>query len=437
MHAEQFDLVYCEGWDAAAHAIAGPIPSSEARRRDTAGSQYAVLVFAGGTPRVLVEVAWRHHSCVVWRFDDQARRVLKRDFRRVSAEQMQLVEEIEWAYAEPSQPEFGTDVPRRVVQTRSGGDVLVTTDQGQTTMDVPLSTLTRDVPPFGDWRFLLFADDVKGKAVNAEASPADDPFALLAELSTATNVWRMEPVLPQRASGVRLVERFPPPADVAATSATGPTWSPPQPMRPDPRVLELTGPPQPMLLRGERLVVESHVAGHLRLPTGEVVACAPDDYFLAKRMPYTVTVQPGTYEFVLRVARGTETLSMDPRVAAAGIVVSEERPVSWELAVLPGEDPRLLRDGDAYCFSVEGGMACFMDAAAIRGLVAMYRENDDPLQESQVAGVRVAIADEQESGANVVAFASGWGDGCYPVWLGRTAGGDVACFVADMRLFAE
>jgi hypothetical protein len=31
-------------------------------------------------------------------------------------------------------------------------------------------------------------------------------------------------------------------------------------------------------------------------------------------------------------------------------------------------------------------------------------------------------------------FQSGWGDGAYPVSVGRTAAGDVACFVADMLL---
>ena len=30
---------------------------------------------------------------------------------------------------------------------------------------------------------------------------------------------------------------------------------------------------------------------------------------------------------------------------------------------------------------------------------------------------------------------SGWGDGSYPVWIGRTAAGDIACFVADLLTF--
>jgi len=35
----------------------------------------------------------------------------------------------------------------------------------------------------------------------------------------------------------------------------------------------------------------------------------------------------------------------------------------------------------------------------------------------------------------VVAWASGWGDGAYPTWIGRDSSGEIACFVADMLLF--
>lgn len=44
---------------------------------------------------------------------------------------------------------------------------------------------------------------------------------------------------------------------------------------------------------------------------------------------------------------------------------------------------------------------------------------------------------DPESGANLIAFHSGWGDGSYPVWIGRSADGQVACFVADMLLLSD
>jgi hypothetical protein len=44
---------------------------------------------------------------------------------------------------------------------------------------------------------------------------------------------------------------------------------------------------------------------------------------------------------------------------------------------------------------------------------------------------------DPESGANLIASHSGWGDGSYPVWIGRSADGEVACFVADMLLLSD
>ncbi|MFL6125580.1 DUF4241 domain-containing protein [Actinophytocola sp.] len=440
MQVEQFDMVYCEGWDPEARAIAGPIRPAEARRRDDAGEEYAILVLGGSRPRALIEISWRHYSCVVWGFDDNVRRVLKRDFRRLDEQRVLfLVEETEWNYPEPAQPEFGSEAPRQVARTRlgsSGNQVLISTEQGQRSVDASRAALTRVAPSFGEWLHLLVEDDAGRETGAMRMPPADDPLAQLAALSGQEVMWRMKPVLPGDGSGSRLVERFPPPLGVATKPATGPNWSPPRPMQPDARILDLTRPQQEVLLRDERLLVESHRAGLLRLPTGRVVACAPDDYFLAERQPFTVAVPPGNYDLVLRVARGSDELGFDPRVAAAGIAIGEERAVTWELALLPGEDPRLLRDGEAYCFGVDGGTACFMDAAAVHRVAGMYREDDHPLRDGEVAGVRTAGVDEPESGANVLAFESGWGDGCYPVWIGRTESGDVVSFVADMRLFA-
>lgn len=44
---------------------------------------------------------------------------------------------------------------------------------------------------------------------------------------------------------------------------------------------------------------------------------------------------------------------------------------------------------------------------------------------------------DPDSGANLIAFSTGWGDGCYPTWIGRSASGDIACFVADMHVLGD
>jgi Protein of unknown function (DUF4241) len=39
-------------------------------------------------------------------------------------------------------------------------------------------------------------------------------------------------------------------------------------------------------------------------------------------------------------------------------------------------------------------------------------------------------------GVNAIAFNTGWGDGSYPVWIGRTRDGGVGCFILDMLMLA-
>ncbi|HEX9039494.1 MAG TPA: DUF4241 domain-containing protein [Trebonia sp.] len=48
-----------------------------------------------------------------------------------------------------------------------------------------------------------------------------------------------------------------------------------------------------------------------------------------------------------------------------------------------------------------------------------------------------APASDPGSSANLIAYHSGRGDGSYPVWIGRSADGEVACFLADMQLMPD
>jgi Protein of unknown function (DUF4241) len=44
---------------------------------------------------------------------------------------------------------------------------------------------------------------------------------------------------------------------------------------------------------------------------------------------------------------------------------------------------------------------------------------------------------DEAKGLNVIMFDCGLGAGAYPVWLGRTAAGEPACFVADLELLSH
>jgi len=95
-------------------------------------------------------------------------------------------------------------------------------------------------------------------------------------------------------------------------------------------------------------------AGTLRMPSGRLAGTDPawiDD----RDQPFTVTVPPGEYPVRLSVVRFADNPE-HRRVAAAKLVICDEPAQSWEIALLPGQDPRTLMDEHFYGFGVDAGM---------------------------------------------------------------------------------
>ncbi|MFJ5708019.1 DUF4241 domain-containing protein [Streptomyces sp. NPDC093105] len=383
-------------------------------------------------PRVLLEIAWHSHACTVWGFDDSARRKLRHDIRQLPEGNLILVQETEWLYTTEDQTEFDSTVPTRVSQlqkNRPAGGMMVITQDARSSASAPLADLTFDAPVFGDWKALA------SMGIQS-AGPSDTPDTLhdfhvtLSDLPGAE--WRPKQPLSQDLLSFALVERNPPSAPVAATRRIRPPWHPPQPLQPDPRILAISPSPRPTSLHGRQVLLESHPVANLRLPSGRIIACDPDDYFLAERTPFTTAVPPGSYPVYLNIVDAPEARGMSPRVASAGLAIREEQATSWELALLPGQDPRLLLDGETYGFGVDSGTACFMDAATHQSIsVGDLPERD----EQEMNGVHVSFLGDPTIGADLIAYDSGWGDGRYPVWIGRGADRGVTAIVADMLLF--
>ena len=103
-------------------------------------------------------------------------------------------------------------------------------------------------------------------------------------------------------------------------------------------------------------------------------------------------------------------------------------------------------------YGVETGTGCFLDADT-RALL-LHRGNFDAWLDAYDAYIDDALMDAMEksnelscgwadlvidtdTGANLVAFSSGWGDGGYVTYIGHEANGDVACFTTDFSLLRE
>lgn len=200
-------------------------------------------------------------------------------------------------------------------------------------------------------------------------------------------------------------------------------WHPPRPRQPGP--LDLLFRPGTRLeagLNGDRAVpgfggtvtVEVSQIGTLRMPSGALIACDPGylhehpgkvvqtyDY-RQSHDSFTETVPPGEYPVML--SRFRWLAGNGPRVAAAKVWVSDGRVASWEMALRPGEDLRTLRDNEYFGFGVDGGTGCFYDASSAAALAPLAEE----FVLSEV-GEMAAELTEEKSGANLIAFESGWG----------------------------
>jgi hypothetical protein len=187
------------------------------------------------------------------------------------------------------------------------------------------------------------------------------------------------------------------------------------------------------------------------------------------------------------------------RVACAAVRFKQTQVERWEMALRPGWDPSTIKPGYHLGYGVDGGNGCFVDECAVARLPgdqpafqeafqrahanlwaayqtasqeaqanpseAMRRTVTNPrYQESQyemfrayqamvppglgeVLGdvfnpdrvrqpARSAVLDP-ETGANIVAFSSGDGDGCYASYFGLAADGSAACLVTDFGLLVR
>ncbi len=387
---EALRVVYCEGWDPDRRVISGRLPVAVARERDRAGEQYAFCLIHDDRVVTAAEIAWAAGFARWWFLDDVGRRRRMAEYRVLDG-RLFLLRSREWTYSGAGQAEFADDCgfveasnspdgrSRRVAEPdgKRGGS-------RHEWHEVDPAGFFRDVPEFSDWAAISEA----GAAELVEEDPV--------EQESAEPPWR--PSAAMRPEGIEAAFR------------PGLRWRLPH--------------------GGDTVVVEVVDGGTVRMPSGRVVAADPS--YVDGGRPFTATIAPGDYRVELSVVR----FAAEPdhaRVAAAKLVVSSVPVTSWELALSEGQNALLLGDGEYYGFGVDAGVGCFVDAAACAALAELAEESEEAQELLMTPmGPKTAVLTEPVSGATLVAYHSGWGDGSYPVWIGRTADGEIACFVADM-----
>jgi hypothetical protein len=184
--------------------------------------------------------------------------------------------------------------------------------------------------------------------------------------------------------------------------------------------------------------------GELVLPSGRIIATDP--CYLTRlddTPPFVRSVSPGRYPVWLALARKGSDALWAERVACMVLQLSDGPPVQWEPALRPSERLVELPPGHCYGHGVDSGNACFVDTAAIAGLDPAMRRAlyaDGVVGAYERAGWRtrfVHVPIPGSSAANLIACASGYGDGFYPSWWGIEETGDACALATDFFVLVE
>jgi hypothetical protein len=163
--------------------------------------------------------------------------------------------------------------------------------------------------------------------------------------------------------------------------------------------------------------------GDLIVPSKRMAGGDPN--FLKDLRPFDLKIDLRSAPVVLTLARYPDG---DERIAAARIELAPGHPHQWREA---GE------------FGVDSGVACFLDAAAatklnrlslstlVRHQDALHRAMKKNYAETRSWG---SIAIEPSSGANLVGFSSGFGDGGYGTYVGMDKAGKPLVLLTDFAL---
>jgi hypothetical protein len=200
----------------------------------------------------------------------------------------------------------------------------------------------------------------------------------------------------------------------------------------------------------QEVTITTHRIGELILTSGNLLAwdllMIPDERYGLKK-----ALGPGRYPVVVSVAEFRPV--GDTRIACVMLRVGEGPTVRWEPAAL--NDPDVNRTEERFSYGVDSGTGSFMDVEVARALARLDWEEagrydrfeqfcDKVLAEMERnsfgrhgtagwADVRVG----ESTGANVITFSAGWGDGGYASFWGYDAAGELTALVTDFDLFYE
>lgn len=210
------------------------------------------------------------------------------------------------------------------------------------------------------------------------------------------------------------------------------------PLRPNAARFEATFKPgATATVNGAPVPLDSRLLGEVTVSSGQIVACDPFVFIEAK--PFIRTVPKGRFPVRIAVMRSQR---FGDRIAFARVEFSQAPVVTWERALVPGQDPAKLGKSEYYGFPVDAGTGAFLDPAIGKEIEALSTSEaeilyDDWIRQGESHGKEHGLPYSlpvTRGGHAFVLFSSGWGDGAYPSWFGLAEDGSVATLLTDLRV---
>lgn len=179
--------------------------------------------------------------------------------------------------------------------------------------------------------------------------------------------------------------------------------------------------------------------GNVSLPSGKVMVRDPLVYLNGDENPYFVDAPKGNFPVTIAVAKLEE---WGDRYAAVKVEFTKEKPATYREALIGIENLEDINEGDFFGFAVDAGLGCITDQEVVPYVEKFISElkvdniYDDYFAELFAKSYKDNPENQRELGDwinwtvpgtdyQIPMFASGLGDGLYPVYFAYDAQGKV------------
>lgn len=186
--------------------------------------------------------------------------------------------------------------------------------------------------------------------------------------------------------------------------------------------------------------MEVMAIGNVSLPSGKVIVRDPLVYLNADEKPYFTEVPKGDFPVTIAVVKMEE---WGDRYAAVKVEFTKEKPVIYREALIGIEELEGVQKDDIFGFSVDAGLGCITDPEVVpyvdKFIEELDVENiyDDYFAELFAKSYQEDPRNQRDLGDwinwnipgtdyHIPMFASGFGDGLYPVYFGYDAQGKIS-----------